>query len=66
MKCEKPNPDRKSYDAIEDAIDLSRKNPTKTWGDLAGTTQEQTIDRRDQEALQNEDKIAARAESQRH
>lgn len=64
MKCEKPNSDRKSYDAIEDAIDLSRKDPTKTWDDLAGTAQKQPIDRREQDA-QNDDKVAARAESHR-
>lgn len=65
MKCEKQNPNHKSYDAIEDAIELAKKDPTKTWDDLAGMAHKRTIDRRDQDALENGDKVAARAESRR-
>jgi hypothetical protein len=63
MNSEKPNTCPKSYDAIEDAINLSKKDPTRTWDELAGTAQKQRIDKSDQDALQNKDKIAARAES---
>ena len=65
MICEKQNADPKSYDAIEDAIELSKKDPTKTWDDIAGIGQKQTRDRSDQDALQNNDKITARSESHR-
>jgi hypothetical protein len=31
----------KTYDAVEDAIDLSKRDPTKTWGELVRDTNKQ-------------------------
>ncbi len=57
MKCEKPIPNLKSYDAIEDAIELSKRDPAKTWDDLAGMALKQAMDRSDQDTSQHNDKI---------
>jgi len=60
MKHEEPNAYRNSYDAVEDAIDLSKKDPTKTWDDLAGTAPEQKTDKSEQD---EDNKTAPRAGS---
>jgi hypothetical protein len=64
MKSEIPStPHRKkTYDEIEDAIDLSKKGPTRTWDGAAGTTLKRNVDKGEQDDdSQKDDKVAARA-----
>ncbi len=58
MKNETNSPPDKSYDAIEDAIDLSKKDPTKTWDDLLRNTPDEQSD---QGTSQNNEQVAASA-----
>ncbi len=46
----------KSYDAIEDAIDLARKDPSKTWEDLLRKTPTKQCE---EETSENNRKVAA-------
>ena len=59
MKSKEPTNTRKPYDAIEDAIEQSKKGPTRTW-DSANEIDSKRIVNKD-DASQNNEKVAARA-----